>query len=112
MAISVLPDVYRGSGWAVAVIAGAGSALQVVDCEYIEHPDTSDVRAAIDALKARPAYIAAKAAHEAAKAQPDYLENEDSAEVRIAGGMMSCTEFVNGMTAAQRKRAGVKNKWF
>ncbi len=113
MSIQVNEQVYRGAGWAVVVIAGPENALRVVDAEYISHPDDqAAVEAAIAALKARPAYVEAKPMADAAGAAPDYLERDDAFIVRVAGGMMSCTEFTSGMTAKQRARAGVKNKWF
>lgn len=112
MTISVPSEIYRGAGWAVAVVAGPGNALQVVDFEMIDHPDTAEIEAVIARLKLRPAYLAAKDAADAAREAPDYLSNEATYELRIAGGMLSCTEFVSGMTKKERARAGVNNRWF
>lgn len=104
--IPVTEEIYTGSGWAVAAVLNG----RVIAFERIEHPDADGLAVAMAALKAQPA------AAEGARLYREWVDGDDEdhpgSTFRLVGGMLSCGEFSYGMTAKERDRAGVKNKWF
>lgn len=118
---TVNESIYLGSGWAIAAVVDRN----VIAASYIEHPDTIDLKAAVEAFKSNPVVIAAeKAAQdawdalqaaEAADSDEDEIERLDrdfsATAIRIRGGMMSSTEFCYEFSRKERAKAGVKNEW-
>ena len=117
--LQVPNEIYKGAGWAVTAIVNE----RIIGAVYIDHPDTCDVRAAIDELERQPAVNAAQEEDERQYDLAESIEDDEEREkagykwsdnyaVEIVGGMMSSTEFNYMLSAKERNKAGIKNKWF
>ncbi len=119
---SVKSDLYTGAGWAVAAIVNN----EVIAFEFIEHPDTSDVKAACDRVYGLPIVVAAAERDDAEYEAAQTADDPEAAEAAwsekyalvVRGGMMSAGEF--NFCFSKRERSaivtdsgvGIKNEWF